>query len=65
MLCRSRKPWSCEERQSVIGNPDHLLTIFDVYDDESEAVDSFKLRGSESAVANASRGNMKSAITVH
>src|SRR5207253_10234007 len=41
-----------------------LITIFEVYDDESEAVDSFKLRDAI-AVATSPRGNAKSAIATY
>ena len=41
-----------------------LLTIFDVYDDESEAVDSFKIHDAV-AVPTAPRGDVRSAIAVH
>jgi anti-sigma B factor antagonist len=41
-----------------------LLTIFDVYEDESAAVDSFKVHDTV-AVPTAPRGDVNSAIAVH
>jgi anti-sigma B factor antagonist len=41
-----------------------LLTVFDVYDDESQALDSFK-RNDAIAVPSAARNDMISAVAVH